>query len=472
MNKLMRLSSLIGLLIIYATACEPVREVTEPVSMILTWQQDPTTTMTIDWHTEPGDRALRTMEYRESGSSEWLQVESNRYDELPFSDRVVNRVELTGLTPNTYYHFRVGEFTREYKFRTMPENIDNQSITFAAGGDVRHEKEWMEQTNRRAMEYDPDFIYWGGDLAYDDGREDRMYRLYEFLDAVMNTLITEEGRVVPIIATIGNHEGTGYTHRIENFHHVNAIRMKHFANYYALFAFPGLPGYNVLDFGKYMSLIILDSMHSNKPSYQGQQEFLINTLAERSDFPHIFPKYHVAGWASVKGFKYRDEQYEVRNYFHPHFEEHNLPVVFENHDHAYKRTPPMRGNEVVEKGKGTVYIGDGNWGVGLREMVYHIPPEHIEKYDFDFDIPEDLSELQYNNTDIQWSETFNTFLARERAVPEDYPYENTVDNIPYLDVFAAVRHVIITELQGEGATFTVISDTGELVDEYSYESRW
>ena len=67
------------------------------------------------------------------------------------------------------------------KFRTMPETAD-RPIRFAAGGDVRHQVNWMDQTNRRAMAYEPDFVLWGGDLAYADGREDRAYRWYEFTE--------------------------------------------------------------------------------------------------------------------------------------------------------------------------------------------------------------------------------------------------------------------------------------------------
>ena len=33
---------------------------------------------------------------------------------------------------------------------------------------------------------------------------------------------------------------------------------------------------------------------------------------------------------------------------------------FENHIHGFKRTKPLRGGKVVDKG--TVYIGDGSWG--------------------------------------------------------------------------------------------------------------
>ena len=57
---------------------------------------------------------------------------------------------------------------------------------------------------------------------------------------------------------------------------------------------------------------------------------------------------------------------DVRKHWHPLFDAHNIRVAFEHHDHAYKRTPRIRGGEV--DANGTVYFGDGAWGVGTRTV--------------------------------------------------------------------------------------------------------
>jgi acid phosphatase type 7 len=430
--------------------------VTEPAGMILTWQQDPTTTMTIDWHTVYGDEADPTLHYKHEDSDQWHQITAGQL-EYPFSDRTIHRAEITGLRPGQTYQFRTGEFTRVYTFQTMPDNTIDAPVRFATGGDVRHNQEWMERTNRAVMEYEPDFIAWGGDLAYADGREDRVYRWYEFFDAVMNTLITDDGRVIPIIAAIGNHEGPGYTHRMpDDYEETDEWRARKYPYFFQLFAMPGQPGYNVLDFADYMSFILLDSKHANDPGGV-QADWLDRVLEERTEIAHIFPLYHVPGIASVKGLNYRIEQIEVREYFFPRFEEHGIRVAFENHDHAYKRTPPMRNMEVVDEGEGVVYIGDGAWGVSTRDHVYHVPPEHIDEYDFDRE-----------SRDVQYFEPYDLYIVRERSVPSDYPYETTLDDIPYLEMFAAERHGIIGEIAGNQARFTVVSEHGEILDEYQY----
>ena len=64
--------------------------------------------------------------------------------------------------------------------------------------------------------------------------------------------------------------------------------------------------------------------------------------------------------------------------FHPSplgafFEKYFVNAVFENHDHAYKRTYPL-----VDGSKdplGVVYFGDGSWGASLR-----IPQEGLSHY--------------------------------------------------------------------------------------------
>jgi acid phosphatase type 7 len=60
----------------------------------------------------------------------------------------------------------------------------------------------------------------------------------------------------------------------------------------------------------------------------------------------------------------------VRKNWLPLFEQYNVKLAFENHDHAYKRTFPIRENRVDETG--IVFIGDGAWGVNVRE-VQHVP---------------------------------------------------------------------------------------------------
>jgi acid phosphatase type 7 len=393
----------------------------DPVGLYLTWRQDPTTTMTIDWHSTNNTREP-VLDYRVAGSGTWMSA-SARSHAFPFSDRTIHRVELTGLDPATTYRFRFGHHSRIYSFRTMPVDASTP-IRFAAGGDVRHDQVWMGEVNRQVLRYDPDFIIFGGDLAYADGREDRVDRWYEWFDAYKRTLVTEDGRVVPVVAAIGNHEVRGgYYHRDD---HERRAELPPYAGddvsraaiapyFYSLFAMPGQPGYNVLDFGDYMSIVLLDTDHSN-PIDGEQARWLADTLEARRHVPHVFPLYHVPAFPSVRSY-HGSVSARVREHWVPLFERSSVRVAFENHDHAYKRTHPIRDGRVSQDG--IVYIGDGCWGVGERE------------------------------------------IGRDQSDEEPW----------YIKRARSRRHFILTTIHGPHQHFLIVDRDGHIIDEYPETPR-
>lgn len=334
----------------------------DPLGLMLSWQRDPTTTMTVDWHVSEEEPFSPRMAFRPADGEVWTVVEGTTLD-FPHTDRKIHRVELTDLSPDTSYAIRLADDGEPWTFRTLPATL-SRPVRFAAGGDTRHLKFWMEQTNRAAMAHDPDFVMWGGDLAYADGRADRAPLWIEWFDAVKQTLIDEDRRVVPVVVGIGNHEVIGGYHTSHfDYEPVDAIRERMAPFFYSLFAFPGHPGYAALDVGDYLSLIVLDTDHSN-PIDGPQKGWLAQALESRAGVPHVFPMYHVPGWPS-----HRDPEggvsTRVREHWVPLFEEHGVRLAFENHDHTYKRTHPLRGGEVREGG--VVYMGDGAWGVNTRD---------------------------------------------------------------------------------------------------------
>ena len=407
----------------------------EPLGLLLTWQQDPTSTMTIDWHTlDDGQSTL--LEYKKLGTDEWKTASGDNFP-FPFSDRIVHRVELTGLDGDTEYRFRLSEFSRIRKFRTMPNNAD-RPIRFAAGGDVRTNKERMERTNRLAASYNPDFILWGGDLAYADGREDRLYRWYEFMDAAMNTLITTDGRVIPVLTAIGNHEVRGAVYDRDPNHETreglppyrqdDESRELMAPYYYNLLAFPGQPGYGVLDFGNYMSIILLDTDHTN-PVDGKQTEWLKEILADRQRVPHLFPIYHVPAWPSVRNPE-GSRHIKIRENWVPLFEENGVRVVFENHDHVYKRTYPLYQGEISENG--IVYIGDGAWGVGTRQVGGSQNPEDGWQYHGNnpWYLKRASSERHFILGTIHGTHRHFLMVNEEGKVIDEYPRTTHIDHAP------------------------------------------
>jgi hypothetical protein len=350
------------LLFILIFSANYVQSQNEPLAFYLTWTEDPTTTMVVDWHLDEVNPT--TLFFRRKGTEKWHSFESDVLP-YPFSPRYVHRVGLQGLRSNTEYELRFADAESIYYFRTLPKNLNNKSLKIAIGGDSMHRKEWFEKTNRVVTSYDPDFVIIGGDMAYENGLAENIQRIYDWFDAYKNTLVTEDNRIIPCIVAVGNHEVVGgYYKQHEGYQQTNEFRRRIAPYFYGLFAFPGQPGYNVLDFGKYLSLIILDTEHSN-PIEGVQTEWLKTTLESRKNIMHKIPIYHVPAFPSVRDYN-GTTQTMVRNIWPPIFEENGVRIAFENHDHAYKRTFPIKDQQIDETG--IVYVGDGSWGVQQREV--------------------------------------------------------------------------------------------------------
>jgi acid phosphatase type 7 len=383
----------------------------EPAGLMLTWQRDPTSTMTIDWHTRPGDVARASLCVKDLGADDWdLVVEAAQYA-WPYGDRTIHRVELTGLEAGKEYTFKVGEFAREYRFRTMPADTTARPVVFATGGDTQHLPHLLTTTNSVALSYDLDFVAWGGDLAYADGgaSDGHLQRWQWWFEGNMTSLIEDDGRVVPILVGIGNHEVVdGYHYNHPGYAQTEAFRESIAPYFYTFFAFPGQPGYGALDFGDYMSLVFLDTDHTN-PIEGEQTEWLESILEARAaaGVPHVFPIYHVPAHPSHRDPE-GDVSTRVRETWVPLFESHGIQLAFENHDHTYKRTHPIRDGAVDEEG--IVYIGDGAWGVMTRE----------------------------GDRRDEW----------------------------YIDQFASVRHAVIVSVQGDRRHVLVVDENGDELDEH------
>jgi len=88
-----------------------------------------------------------------------------------------------------------------------------------------------------------------------------------------------------------------------------------------------------------------------------------------------------------------------------------LKLVFEKHDHAYKRTHPIRNGKINPNG--IVYVGDGAWGTETRIIG--------DRQDYD-----------------AW----------------------------YIAEAASVRHFILLTLHGTQRHMKMISSKGEVIDEF------
>jgi hypothetical protein len=229
------------------------------------------------------------------------------------------------------------------------------------GGDAYFYLSTLRKMNRQIAACDPDFVVVGGDIAYTNSRKAFMkgngweiQRWRTFFKEWKSQMVTSDGRMIPLMPVVGNHD-------------IKAVALKQKSKdflFYKLFAFQeeGVP-YRVFDAGNYLSLFLLDSGHTYH--IEGQQTaWLKKHLSCRENIPYKMAAYHISGYPSVYPYRGTGAK-RIRNEWSPLFERYHLNVAFEHHNHAYKRTHPMKAGKIDPDG--VVYMGDGSWGVSPRK---------------------------------------------------------------------------------------------------------
>jgi hypothetical protein len=172
-------------------------------------------------------------------------------------------------------------------------------------------------------------------------------RWREFLEAWTEEMVAPDGRLIPFLLASGNHD----------------IASDNYETFFSLFALPEKRLYRAVDFGSYLSLILLDTAHF-QPVEGQQTAWLEKTLAGRKGVPYRFAIYHEAAYPSF--YPYNGEiPKKIRKHWCPLFDKYRLPIAFENHNHAFKRTHPIKNNSIDPDG--VLYLGDGCWGAKPRQ---------------------------------------------------------------------------------------------------------
>lgn len=370
-------------------------------TLFLTWQRDPTTTMTVQWLARamaPGNGPMggASVHYAGFNQTDWQTVAAQQRPYHPESDLRVFRAEITGLTPGSEYQFRVGPGSTAHRFRTMPAKATS-AFQFISGGDCGA-NEHVVANNILAAKQDPMFALIGGDLAYDNGHDVKAN--LAFLRNYTRHMVDSQGRMIPMVPCIGNHEVKG------GYGATRADGPLFFSLHDGLFA---ERSFATLDFGDYLSLVLLDTGHV-APIDGEQTDWLDKSLAQRVERPHLLVVNHVPSYPSFRmpesgGGKAGTGELS-RTHWVPLFEKHNIDLVLEHHDHAFKRTHLLKDGR-IDAG-GILYLGDGSWG-----------------------------------------------KLRAPKAPEDRPY---------LAATAESYHMTLHRLEGEQRFHLALADTGRIVD--------
>ncbi|GMU91044.1 MAG: hypothetical protein AMXMBFR4_01020 [Candidatus Hydrogenedentota bacterium] len=263
---------------------------------------------------------------------------------------------LKNLEPGKTYYFVAGEqkygMSKERRFRTLAGG--DEPFRFVSGGDMGADG-LVIPLLKLAGKQDPDFGVIGGDLAYVNGLLGDFATWDKWLKNWDELMVTSDGRMVPIMTAIGNHETNQY----------QSDNLELRAPWYiGLFGRQGDNLFYSRQFGNLAAFFVLDSGHL-VPHNGAQTEWLKAQLEKHKDVKYKFAVYHVPLYPAHRPFDGAGSALG-RTHWGPLFDQYGLTVAFENHDHVFKRSKPLKGNQVAEGG--TVYVGDGCFGRGPRTI--------------------------------------------------------------------------------------------------------
>lgn len=279
---------------------------------------------------------------------------------IPGTGHVLHRALVDGLTPASEVKLQFGS-DGEHRVRTLPATLD-RPLKIANGGDTMHKTEWFANTTKALAARDPDLVVFGGDLAYEDGKKGE--RVLTWIRTYHQNARTPDGRLLPFISCIGNHEVVGG--------YGGDLSKAPF--YFAMMPKDGI-AYRAVDIGEQVSFLLLDSDHATRiPG--AQTEWLAKAIVPRAKRAHVIPVYHYPAWPTVKASKGKtpyDNRVSVmiRDLWLPLFEANGVRLALEHDQHTFKRTVPIKAGKADPTG--ITYLGDGAWGVDVRPIFPDLP---------------------------------------------------------------------------------------------------
>ena len=306
--------------------------------VVLTWSGDSTSTQSIQWRTATGS-ANAQLRYVAEDGGEPVVVEANSVElhtpDVANDARVMRHtVALEGLEPGTTYRYAIGDgehWGEERDFTTAPPR--GEAFTFIYMGDAQNGLDTWGQLVRGARAEYPQaaFYVMAGDLVNWGERRDDWDLFFENARGVFDTR--------PLVPVIGNHE-------------VDQGRAELYVDQFDL-PRNGPDGIEPerlysMEYGDAL-FVVLDSNLEPEP----QVEWLDATLGA-SDATWKFVVYHHPLYSPRPDDRGQPEQKAA---WAPVFEKHGVDLVLQGDDHAYMRSHPLRGDEVVDSpADGPIYI--------------------------------------------------------------------------------------------------------------------
>ncbi len=318
-----------------------------PFNITLTLAQDTKTSMNFTWQTDAsvtsGFIEVKPAD-REKEHPTVFNAVSAKY-ENGADVRMVHKVTVTGLKPDTVYKYRCGNgeyFSKEYTFRTAPKYGGETAFIFLTDtqGYTKEHYETWKKVLQSALDRHSDirFIVHGGDIV-DNGPVAQQWDM--FLDA-------EALCYLPIVPTIGNHDYYDgglkkyQSHfNIQNENDISPLGTTQFINYGDI------------------SLAMINT-EAGEENLTKQADWLVKSTSASS-----------ARWKLAvmhRGiYAATDRSVDVEKAMKESLHKANLDLVLQGHDHIYMRSKRIKNG--VEHESGTYYIIGNTAGVKKYNTV-------------------------------------------------------------------------------------------------------
>ncbi|MCH2023683.1 MAG: T9SS type A sorting domain-containing protein [Saprospiraceae bacterium] len=338
-----------------------------------TYRDDPSTTISLGWSGSIGILYYDTIDHGTNYTAYTMSQTVDRSTTHKGTNHYF--VRLTNLQPGTIYYFVIesgGTTTMRYKFQTLSDEPDHP-ISFISGGDSRKDlsvlgigdpscwgngcRQTRRDLNTIIARVRPDFIAFTGDYIrnYDvifivDSEDDWEEWFHDF-----NYTIAADGRVTPMIHSLGNHEDA-----------IDLDRM---------FDVPNTDIYYATNFGGNLFRLYTLNSETDACTDVIQKNWFINDLQQHNT-PSNTPYWKIVQYHQpmVPHAEY-SARTDLIDCWSPHFLTYGVRLACESHTHVLKTTYPLKYDAaatssynglVRDDSLGSVFIGDGAWGAPPR----------------------------------------------------------------------------------------------------------
>ena len=326
--------------------------------------------MIVHWHrAETSD----TVYYRVEGDTSWI-TQSSVTKSYPHRSETIHYVILNDLNQDTIYEFRFeGEGVEDIRrFRVLPV-LKSRDLVYCVLSDhqdpldVEHPQYLSILTE--ICNKNPDFVIFNGDFVNCEGEISSANSLSwsHIITTWSDHLITDtEGLLIPMLATVGNHEVTPDTRW--------AGSQVYPPEYMRLFFYTGWDtdhpqgndGYGYLTAGDYLLIILTDTNHGHE--IDTQTTWLENLYSELGNkYKYVVPLEHVIPYPPHRSFTGMwGEIQAIRRQWHPIFKDFGARFITCGHDHVWSLSVRINMDESNIDGyednsayRSIIYCGSG-----------------------------------------------------------------------------------------------------------------